>query len=73
MKEGDMTASEKKSKRPSPSEVRRLRKALGLTQAQAAQLVHATMRSWQNWESEKSGPNMSEQTWELFRLKTRSG
>lgn len=39
-------------KPPSAKEIRAAREAAGLTQAQAAELVYATPRTWQNWESE---------------------
>lgn len=36
---------------PTPEQVLAARKAAGLTQSQAAELVHATRRAWQLWES----------------------
>ena len=60
------------ARNPSPAEVRAAREAAGLTQAQAAALVHASARNWQQWEQE-AGANvrrMHPGLWELFRLKT---
>ena len=59
------------SANPTPAEVRAAREAAGLTQTQAAALVHATARNWQQWEQE-AGSNarrMHPGLWELFRLK----
>jgi len=36
---------------PSPQQVRQLRKDAGLTQTQAAALVHTSLRAWQQWEA----------------------
>lgn len=57
----------------SPEEVRAAREAAELTQAQAAALVHASVRNWQQWE-QAEGSNarrMHPGLWELFRLKTK--
>lgn len=62
------------SANPSPAEVRAAREAAGLTQAQAAALVHASARNWQQWEQE-AGSNvrrMHPGLWELFRIKAAS-
>lgn len=47
------------------------RVAAGLSQKQAAELVYASARAWQNWESE-SGSNraMHPAIFELFLVKT---
>jgi len=60
------------ARNPSPAEVRAARDAAGLTQAQAAALVHATARNWQQWEQEEGSNTrrMHPGLWELFRLKT---
>ena len=61
------------ARNPSPTEVRAAREAAGLTQAQAAALVHASLRNWQQWE-QKEGANarrMHPGLWELFRIKTK--
>ena len=60
------------ARNPSATEVRAAREAAGLTQAQAAKLVHASARNWQQWE-QTEGANvrrMHPGLWELFRLKT---
>ncbi len=36
---------------PLPSDIRAARERAGLTQTEAADLIHATMRSWQDWEA----------------------
>ncbi|MBP9032747.1 MAG: helix-turn-helix domain-containing protein [Pseudomonadales bacterium] len=59
------------ARNPSPAEIRAAREAAGLTQAQAAELVHASARNWQQWEQQE-GANvrrMHPGLWELFRLK----
>lgn len=53
---------------PSPAEIRAARKAAGLTQARAAQLIHCSRSSWAEWESGVS--KMHPAFWELFLLKT---
>ena len=44
------------ARNPAATEVRAAREAAGITQAQAAALVYASLRNWQQWE--------------LFRMKT---
>lgn len=61
------------SKSPAPDEVRAARDAAGLTQTQAATLVHGTLRAWQGWEAPEGEPSarrMHPGLWELFLLKT---
>lgn len=56
---------------PSPSEIKSQRLAAGLTQTQAAKLVHASLKTWQNWESETGeARKMPLAPWELFLIKT---
>lgn len=52
---------------PNPEEVRTLRKRAGLTQTQAATLVCAKLRTWQDWEA--GNVKMHPGLWELFNLK----
>lgn len=61
------------ARNPSPEEVRAAREAAELTQAQAAALVHASARNWQQWEQGKgsNARRMHPGLWELFRLKTK--
>lgn len=57
---------------PTPDEVRAARDLAGLTQAQAAELVHSTARAWQGWEAQ-DGPSarrMHPGLWELFKIKS---
>jgi len=60
------------ARNPSPAEVRAAREAAGLTQAQAAELVYASLRNWQQWEQQEgasSARRMHPAIWELFRMK----
>ena len=62
------------ARNPPSAEVRAAREAAGLTQAEAAALVHASTRNWQQWE-QAEGANvrrMHPGLWELFRIKTAS-
>ncbi len=53
---------------PTPSQIYYWRKEkLGLTQAEAACLVHVTLRAWQWWEAGKR--EMPIGLWELFLIK----
>lgn len=54
---------------PAPETIRAAREAAGLTQAAAAALVHAGLRSWSHWEN--GDRRMPAATWELFLIKTR--
>lgn len=56
---------------PSAPQIKAARVAAGLSQKQAAELVYASARAWQNWESE-SGSNraMHPAIFELFLVKT---
>ncbi len=61
------------SKTPTPAEIRAARDAAGLTQTEAADLVHSTCRSWQQWEADPSDAanhrRMHPAFFELFTLK----
>lgn len=52
---------------PSPTEIRQARKEAGLTQAQAAELIHSVQRTWYKWESGER--TMHPAFWELFLIK----
>ena len=52
---------------PDPEQVRERRKLAGLTQTQAATLVCAKLRTWQDWEA--GNVKMHPGLWELFILK----
>jgi len=53
---------------PEPAAITAAREAAGLTQARAAAVVHANLRSWQKWEGGER--NMHPAVFELFMLKT---
>ena len=61
------------ARNPTAAEVRAAREAAGLTQAQAASLVYASLRNWQQWEQgegSSSSRRMHPGLWELFMIKT---
>ena len=58
-----------KAKKPAPEEILAARIAARLTQTQAADLVHATCRRWQEWEA--GDYRLHPGLFELFLLKTR--
>ena len=53
---------------PPIDEVKALRNFFGLTQSEAAALVHVQLRAWQWWESGQR--KMPVGLWELFLIKT---
>ena len=55
---------------PTPTQIRAARDRAGLTQTQAAELIHSTLRTWQDWEAGIAA--MHPGLWELFRLKGRN-
>lgn len=56
-------------KQPAPAEIKEVRKKAGLTQQQAAEVVHRADGSrWREWEGGKYGIDLA--VWELFLLKT---
>jgi DNA (cytosine-5)-methyltransferase 1 len=58
---------------PAPKDIRTARVAAGLTQTEAAALVHAGLKTWQNWESETGeGRKIPLASWDLFLIKTSS-
>lgn len=54
---------------PQPDEIKRARTDAGLTQTEAAALIHCKCRAWQQWEAGDRA--MSAAHWELFRIKVR--
>lgn len=56
------------SANPSPKQIKEARAVAGLTQTQAAALVHSTVRRWQDWEA--GTYRMHPGLWELFQIKT---
>lgn len=56
---------------PTPEQIIAARTAAGDTQTQAAQRVHATLRTWQSWESSGTSKRiMPLACWELYLIKT---
>ena len=54
---------------PAPDELRHARESAGLTQSEAARMVHTTYRAWHQWET--GDRQMHPAMWELFRIKAR--
>ena len=55
---------------PTPDMLRKARARAGLTQLQAAELVHRKMRTWQDWEAGITPIPLG--LWELFLLRTQN-
>ena len=55
------------ARNPSPEEVKAARVAAGLTQTEAAALLHTTCRVWQQYEA--GVRRMHPAFWELYRIK----
>lgn len=55
--------------RPTGTDIRAARQAAGLTQTAAGRLVHAALRTWQQWEAGDAAMPLA--SWELFRIKAR--
>ena len=58
------------SSTPAPHEIVAARHAAGLTQTQAAAILHASLRAWQQWEAAER--RMHPAFFELFRMKTNA-
>lgn len=58
--------------KPTPQQIIDRRQQAGLTQSEAATLVYASLRAWQQWESSTPGDarGMHPAMFELFELKT---
>lgn len=54
-------------KNPLPAEIRRARRKAGLTQGEAAELVHAARNAWESWE--QGLRRMHPGLWELFLIR----
>ena len=52
---------------PTPEQIRNARHEAGLTQKQAAELIRATLRSWEGWEQGEG--KMHPGLWEFFLCK----
>lgn len=60
--------------KPAPNQIKTVREAARLSQSEAAELIHATRRTWQNWEAPEGSANhraMPAAAWELFEDKAR--
>ena len=55
---------------PSPADIVQTRQAAGLTQQASADLLHTSVRSWQQWEA--GDRRMHAAFWELFQIKAKS-
>lgn len=55
---------------PSPERVRAARAKAGHTQAQAATVVHSTVRRWREWET--GDHRMHPALWELYLIRTQA-
>lgn len=53
---------------PTTGEITAVRQCAGLTKTQAGALLHASYRTWQQWES--GDRKMHPAFWELFKIKT---
>lgn len=58
------------SANPRPEQIRAAREAAGLSQTEAAKLIHCSLRGWQQWEAGER--SMHPAFWELFRHKLTS-
>lgn len=56
------------ARNPEPVEIRAAREFAGLSQTAAAELIHTTCRTWQQWEA--GDRRMHPAFWELFRIKS---
>lgn len=56
---------------PTPAEIRAAREKAGLTKPQAAELIHGSLRAWEDWETEgDNNRRMHPGLFELFQIKT---
>ena len=53
---------------PTAAQISAARERAGLSQQQAAALVHVDIRSWRRWELAERGVNLA--AWELFLLRS---
>lgn len=63
-------ARDRPDRTPAPKEIAAAREAAGLTQTAAADLLHTSCRSWQQWEA--GDRRLHPAFWELFRIKVES-
>jgi DNA (cytosine-5)-methyltransferase 1 len=57
-----------RSRNPTKEEIRAARDALGMTQSEAAYVIHSSLIAWQKWEA--GDRRMHAAFWDLFRRKT---
>lgn len=50
---------------PTPAQLKKLREKCGLTQSDAASILHVSLRTWQNWEAGKY--EMFPAFWQVFQ------
>jgi putative transcriptional regulator len=55
------------ARNPTPAEIAAAREAAGLSQRAAGELIHCSLRGWQDWEYGHRA--MHPAFWELFRRK----
>ena len=55
---------------PNQTEIKQARKQAGLTQSQAAELIHASAGGWRKWET--GAREMHAAFWELFLIKIKT-
>lgn len=56
---------------PTPAEIRAAREKAGLTKPQAADIIHGSLRAWEDWETEgDNNRRMHPGLFELFQIKT---
>jgi len=53
---------------PTPQQIKEARVKAGLTQMQAAELVHKKLRTWQDWEHKSGKYKIDLTAWELFLI-----
>jgi DNA (cytosine-5)-methyltransferase 1 len=56
------------SMKPTKEQIKEARTFSGLSQSDAAKLIHSTLRTWQDWEAGKA--TMHAGLWELFCIKS---
>ena len=66
----DEALSPRRVTAPTGAQVAQGREKAGLTQQQAAAIVHSTARRWREWES--GDHSMHPGLWELFLLRTQA-
>lgn len=68
-KEVGVTVDPSMETQPSPEQIKQARISAGLTQTQAAEMLHKSLRVWQNYEL--GDRNMNVATWVFFQIKLK--